>query len=56
MFPYPGSPDYTLRWGKPDDLAWERALEHYLAQHDGMSELQDARPRSLSELELGAHA
>jgi anaerobic magnesium-protoporphyrin IX monomethyl ester cyclase len=56
MFPYPGSPDYTLRWGKPDDLAWERALEHYLSQHDGMSELQDARPRSLSELELGAHA
>jgi anaerobic magnesium-protoporphyrin IX monomethyl ester cyclase len=55
MFPYPGSPDYTLRWGKPDDLAWERALEHYLAQHEGMSELQDARPRSLSELELGAH-
>jgi anaerobic magnesium-protoporphyrin IX monomethyl ester cyclase len=56
MFPYPGSPDYTLRWGKPDDQAWERALEHYLEQHDGMSELQDARPRSLSELELGAHA
>jgi anaerobic magnesium-protoporphyrin IX monomethyl ester cyclase len=56
MFPYPGSPDYTLRWGKPDDLAWERALEYYLGQHEGMSELQDARPRSLSELELGAHA
>jgi anaerobic magnesium-protoporphyrin IX monomethyl ester cyclase len=56
MFPYPGSPDYTLRWGKPDDLAWERALEYYLQQHDGMSELQDARPRRLSELELGAHA
>jgi B12-binding domain/radical SAM domain protein of rhizo-twelve system len=56
MFPYPGSPDYTLRWGTPDDLAWERALEYYLRQHDGMSELQDARPRRLSELELGAHA
>lgn len=56
MFPYPGSPDYTLRWGKPDDLAWERALEHYLGQHEGMSELQDARPRSLTELEGGAHA
>jgi anaerobic magnesium-protoporphyrin IX monomethyl ester cyclase len=56
MFPYPGSPDYTLRWGVPDDLAWERALEYYLRQHDGMSELQDARPRRLSELELGAHA
>jgi B12-binding domain/radical SAM domain protein of rhizo-twelve system len=56
MFPYPGSPDYTLRWGTPDDLAWERALEYYLRQHDGMSELQDERPRRLSELELGAHA
>jgi anaerobic magnesium-protoporphyrin IX monomethyl ester cyclase len=56
MFPYPGSPDYTQRWGKPDDVAWERALQYYLGQHDGMSELQDARPRSLSELELGAHA
>lgn len=56
MFPYPGSPDYTLRWGKPDDLAWERALEHYLTEHHQMSEIQDARPRSLSELEAGAHA
>lgn len=54
MFPYPGSPDYTLRWGRPDDQAWERALEYYLSQHEDMSELQDARPRSLSELE--AHA
>ena len=56
MFPYPGSPDYTLRWGAPDDQAWERALEHYLKHHQGMSELQDARPRRLSELELEAHA
>jgi len=22
MFPYPGSPDYTRRWGAPDDAAW----------------------------------
>ena len=30
LFPYPGSPDYTQRWGAPDDRAWERAHEHYL--------------------------
>ena len=30
----PGSPDYTRRWGAPDDQAWERAHEHYLAQFD----------------------
>jgi anaerobic magnesium-protoporphyrin IX monomethyl ester cyclase len=56
MFPYPGSPDYTARWGKPDDLAWERALDFYLAQHSALSELQEARPRPLTELEAAAHA
>ena len=30
LFPYPGSPDYTKRWGAPDDHAWERALDYYL--------------------------
>ena len=25
LFPYPGSPEYTRRWGAPDDVAWERA-------------------------------
>jgi B12-binding domain/radical SAM domain protein of rhizo-twelve system len=55
MFPYPGSPDYSMRWGKPDDVAWERALEHYLQQYDAMSELQEARPRRLDELEACAH-
>ena len=25
LFPYPGSPDYTRRWGPVDDMAWERA-------------------------------
>ena len=25
LYPYPGSPDYTRLWGKPDDNAWERA-------------------------------
>ena len=52
MFPYPGSPDYTRRWGAPDDRAWERALDHYLNQFDEFSDIQDARPRSLQELEL----
>jgi B12-binding domain/radical SAM domain protein of rhizo-twelve system len=51
LFPYPGSPDYTLRWGPPDDLAWERAHEHYLGLHDSFSDLQDTRPAPLSELE-----
>jgi anaerobic magnesium-protoporphyrin IX monomethyl ester cyclase len=52
LFPYPGSPDYRKLWGEPDDLAWERAHEHYLAQFDDFSEIQEQRPRRLSELEL----
>jgi B12-binding domain/radical SAM domain protein of rhizo-twelve system len=58
MFPYPGSPGYTRQWGAPDDLAWERALEHYLARFDEFSDIQDARPRPLRELEqqLPPHA
>jgi B12-binding domain/radical SAM domain protein of rhizo-twelve system len=52
MFPYPGSPGYAKLWGAPDDHAWERALEHYLARYDEFSDIQDARPRPLSELEL----
>ncbi|HLH38780.1 MAG TPA: TIGR04295 family B12-binding domain-containing radical SAM protein [Bryobacteraceae bacterium] len=51
MFPYPGSPDYTLRWGLPDDRAWERAHEYYLAQYAQFSEIQESRPLPLSELE-----
>jgi B12-binding domain/radical SAM domain protein of rhizo-twelve system len=52
MFPYPGSPGYSKRWGPPDDRAWERAMEHYLAQFDTFSDIQEARPRPLSDLEL----
>ena len=52
MFPYPGSPDYTQKWGAPDDRAWERAMEHYLTVFDEFSDIQDARPRLLEELEL----
>ncbi len=51
LFPYPGSPDYTLRWGKPDDLAWERAHEFYLHQFDSFSDIQDQRPAGLVQLE-----
>lgn len=51
LFPYPGSPEYTRRWGAADDGAWERALEHYLSLFEEFSDIQDARPRPLSELE-----
>ncbi len=52
MFPYPGSPAYVMRWGLPDDHAWERAHAHYLAEHGAFSDVQDARPASLAQLEL----
>ena len=51
MFPYPGSPDYTRRWGAPDDFAWERAHQYYLANYSDLSDIQDSRPQSLAELE-----
>jgi B12-binding domain/radical SAM domain protein of rhizo-twelve system len=54
MFPYPGSPGYMKRWGAPDELAWERAMDHYLAQFDEFSDIQDARPQPLARLELAS--
>jgi anaerobic magnesium-protoporphyrin IX monomethyl ester cyclase len=54
MFPYPGSPGYSRRWGVPDDRAWERAMEDYLSRFDDFSDIQDARPRPLANLELSA--
>ena len=51
LFPYPGSPDYTQRWGIPDELAWERAHEFYLHQFDSFSDIQDQRPTELVQLE-----
>jgi B12-binding domain/radical SAM domain protein of rhizo-twelve system len=51
MFPYPGSPGYTRRWGHADDGAWERAMSAYLESHRDFSDIQDARPRPLAELE-----
>ena len=51
LFPYPGSPDYRRLWGLPDDQAWERAVDHYLATFADFSDLQEARPKRLRELE-----
>jgi B12-binding domain/radical SAM domain protein of rhizo-twelve system len=51
MFPYPGSPGYVRRWGSADDAAWERAMEHYLAEYDQFSDIQEARPLPLRDLE-----
>jgi anaerobic magnesium-protoporphyrin IX monomethyl ester cyclase len=51
LFPYPGSPDYRRLWGEPDDLAWERAVDHYIERHSTFSDIQGARPQRLHELE-----
>ena len=51
LFPYPGSPDYTRLWGAPDDDAWERAHDHYLASFDRFSDIQEQRPVRLPVLE-----
>lgn len=55
LFPYPGSPEYTRKWGAPDDLAWERAHEFYLKGFDSFSDIQEQRPQGLVELELISH-
>ncbi len=54
LFPYPGSPDYRRLWGLPDDFAWERALDHYLDHHAAFSDIQEAQPRRLDDLETAA--
>ena len=51
LFPYPGSPQYRRLWGLPDDAAWERALDYYLDRHTAFSDIQEAQPRRLHELE-----
>lgn len=53
LFPYPGSPEYRALWGVPDDAAWERALDYYLAQNALLSDIQETRPLRLKELEAG---
>jgi B12-binding domain/radical SAM domain protein of rhizo-twelve system len=52
LFPYPGSPDYRRLWGLPDDDAWERAVDYYLDRYAKLSEIQEARPLRLQELEV----
>jgi len=52
MFPYPGSPGYTRRWGSADNRAWERAMEHYLSLNPVFSDIQNSKPLPLHELEL----
>ena len=51
LFPYPGSPEYTRKWGAPDDFAWERAHAAYLDGFDSFSDIQEQRPQGLVELE-----
>jgi anaerobic magnesium-protoporphyrin IX monomethyl ester cyclase len=51
LYPYPASPDYRRLWGRPDDLAWERAHDHYLRSFPHFSDIQDQRPARLVELE-----
>jgi anaerobic magnesium-protoporphyrin IX monomethyl ester cyclase len=53
LFPYPGSPDYTRRWGAPDNRAWERAHDFYLKRFDEFSDIQEQRPATLIQLECG---
>lgn len=51
LFPYPASPEYRARFGEPDDLAWERALDAYLQSFPRFSDIQERTPKPLSELE-----
>jgi hypothetical protein len=51
LFPYPSTPDYRRLFGEPDEQAWERAHAHYLAHFDGFSDIQEAEPLPLRELE-----
>jgi anaerobic magnesium-protoporphyrin IX monomethyl ester cyclase len=54
LFPYPGSPEYTRRWGSPDDVAWERAMSAYLEGFDQFSDIQEQHPIPLAQLEVGS--
>ena len=51
LYPYPSSPGYRALWGEPDDEAWERAHEYYLAAFTEFSDVQNERPAPLTELE-----
>jgi len=51
LYPYPSSPDYRRLFGEPDENAWERAHSYYLEQFSRFSDIQDAHPLPLEELE-----
>jgi B12-binding domain/radical SAM domain protein of rhizo-twelve system len=51
LYPYPSSPSYREMWGEPDDRAWERAHDHYLASFDAFSDIQEQQPLPLPVLE-----
>jgi anaerobic magnesium-protoporphyrin IX monomethyl ester cyclase len=53
MFAFPGTPDYLQRFGPPDDFAWERAHQHYLAtfREKGFSDIQEQQPAPIEDLE-----
>ena len=53
LYPYPSSPSYRALWGEPDDLAWERAHDHYLRAFSSFSDIQNERPAPLAGLEPG---
>jgi B12-binding domain/radical SAM domain protein of rhizo-twelve system len=53
LFPYPGSPEYTRKWGAVDDRAWERAHDYYLNGFTEFSDIQEERPVPLVQLETG---
>jgi B12-binding domain/radical SAM domain protein of rhizo-twelve system len=56
FFPYPGSRSYTMRWGRPDDAAWERAHQEYVRQRSAVDDANDTRPLPLPMLEMGARS
>jgi hypothetical protein len=51
LFSYPGSPDYTRKWGLPDEQAWERAHTHHVMAYEAFSDIQEDQPPPLSQLE-----
>lgn len=51
LYPYPSSPSYRALFGDPDDFAWERAHQHYLAAFQEFSDIQEEQPLPLPLLE-----
>jgi len=56
LYPYPSSPGYRALWGEPDDVAWERAHDHYLRAFSAFSDIQNERPLPLAALEASCCA